>query len=134
MTAYLPMPYNKLCGIKLLADVLFCFCFLGLHLQHMEVPRLEVESELQLLAYTTAAATRDPSCVCNLHHSSWQCQILNPLSKPREVASWILVGLLLPSHNGNCLWPNILTRLSSPSEIPRNKEKNNREWAKDTKS
>ena len=37
------------------------FCFLGPHLQHMEVPRLEVESELQLLAYTTAMATRDPS-------------------------------------------------------------------------
>ena len=26
--------------------------FLGLHLQHMEVPRLGVESELQQLAYT----------------------------------------------------------------------------------
>ena len=32
-----------------------CFCFfLGLHLQHMEVPRLGVESELQLPAYATA--------------------------------------------------------------------------------
>ena len=30
------------------------FGFLGLRLQHMEVPRLGVESELQLLAYTTA--------------------------------------------------------------------------------
>ena len=27
----------------------------------MEVPRLEVESELQLLAYTTATAMQDPS-------------------------------------------------------------------------
>ena len=27
---------------------------------HMEVPRLGVESELQLPAYTTAAATPDP--------------------------------------------------------------------------
>ena len=27
----------------------------------MEVPRLGVESELQLLAYTTGTATRDPS-------------------------------------------------------------------------
>ena len=32
------------------------FGFLGLRLQHMEVPRLGVESELQLLAYTTATA------------------------------------------------------------------------------
>ena len=28
----------------------------GLHLQHMEVPRLGVQSELQLLAYATATA------------------------------------------------------------------------------
>ena len=35
----------------------------------MEVPRLGVESELQLPAYTTATATPDPSHVCNLHHS-----------------------------------------------------------------
>ena len=36
-------------------------CFiLGLHLQHMEVPRLGVESEQQMQAYTTATATWDP--------------------------------------------------------------------------
>ena len=56
-------------------------CFLGLHLQHMEVPRLGVQSELQLPAYTTATAMPDLSLVCDLHHSSWQCWILNPLSK-----------------------------------------------------
>ena len=33
------------------------FFFLGPHLQHMEVSRLGVESELQLPAYTTATAT-----------------------------------------------------------------------------
>ena len=32
-----------------------------------EVLRLGVESELQLLAYTTAIATKDLSCVCNLY-------------------------------------------------------------------
>ena len=33
-----------------------------LHLQHMEVPRLGVESELQLLlAYAAATATLDPT-------------------------------------------------------------------------
>ena len=50
--------------------------FLGQHPQHMEVPRLGVESELQLLAYTTATATPDPSHICNLHHSSQKCWIL----------------------------------------------------------
>ena len=34
-----------------------CVCILGLHLWHMEVPRLGVESELSLLAYATATAT-----------------------------------------------------------------------------
>ena len=51
--------------------------FLWPHVQHMEVPRLGVKLELQLLGFTIATATRDPSCVCNLHHSSGQCQILN---------------------------------------------------------
>ena len=51
----------------------------------MEVSRLGVELELQqLLAYTTATATRDPSRVCDLHHSSWQQRILNPLSEARD--------------------------------------------------
>jgi len=55
------------------------YIFLGPHWRHMEVPRLEVKMELQLLAYTTATATWDlPRHVCNPHHSSWQRWILNP--------------------------------------------------------
>ena len=50
----------------------------------MEVPRLGVESELQLPAYATAIATQDPSRVCDLHHSSQQHQILDPLSEARD--------------------------------------------------
>ena len=46
----------------------------------MEVPKLGVESELHQLAYTTAIAMQDPSCLYKLQHSSWQHQILNPLS------------------------------------------------------
>ena len=60
------------------------FVFLGPHLKHMEVPRPGVKSELQLPAYTIATATQEPSHICHLHHSSWQCQILNPLSKARD--------------------------------------------------
>ena len=56
-----------------------------LHLRHMEVPRLGVELELQLLASTTTTATWDLSHICNLHHSSPQCwRILNPLSESRD--------------------------------------------------
>ena len=50
----------------------------------MEIPRLGVESELLLLAYTTVTATQDLSLVCDLHHSLCQHQILNPLSKARD--------------------------------------------------
>ena len=39
--------------------------YLGLNLWHVEVPRLWVESELQLPACTSATATSDPSCICN---------------------------------------------------------------------
>ena len=35
-------------------------------------------------AYTTAIATPDPSCVCDLQHSSRQRRIRNPLSKTRD--------------------------------------------------
>ena len=74
----------------------FLCCFLGPYLWHMEVPRLEVKSDLQLPAYTTATATATPdqSCICNLHHSSHQCWILNPL---REARDWTH-NLMVPSQ------------------------------------
>ena len=82
----------------------FLLLFLGLHLWPMELPRLGVKSELQLPIYTTATATRDPSRVSNLHHSSWQHQILNPLSEDRDHTRILLdtsgIHNLL-SHNRN---------------------------------
>ena len=50
----------------------------------MEGPRLGVQSELQLPAYPTGTAMQDPSHICDLHHSSGQRRILNPLSKTRD--------------------------------------------------
>ena len=58
--------------------------FLGLHPQHMEVSRQGVVLELQLPAYTTATTTSNLSHVWDLHHSSQQCCILNPLSEARD--------------------------------------------------
>ena len=46
----------------------------------MEVPRLGVE----IVAYTTATAMWDLSRMCDLHHSSRQCQIPDPLSEVRD--------------------------------------------------
>ena len=47
--------------------------------------------------YTTAKAMRDPSHhICDLHRSSQQRWILNPLSKARikSASSWILLGFV----------------------------------------
>ena len=62
----------------------------------MEVPRLDVESELQPTA--TATATQDPSQVCDLNHSSWQCQILNPLNEARELTRNLMVPSRIRFH------------------------------------
>ena len=59
------------------------FVFLGPHPQHMEGPRLGFKLELQLPSYVTATAMPDPTSVFDLHHSSQQCQILNPMSEAR---------------------------------------------------
>ena len=62
----------------------------------MEVPRLRVESELQLLACTTATAMPDPSLILDLCHSLRQPQILNPLSEARD-GNCILTNTMLGS-------------------------------------
>ena len=72
---------------------LFLFFFLRLHLQHGEIPRLRVKSELQFQAYATAT---DSNAGSKLHlrpmpqlaampgmeptSSQTLCQVLNPLS------------------------------------------------------
>ena len=92
----------------------FCFVFLGPNLWHTQVPRLGVKLELQLPVYTTATAMPDPGRVCNLHHTSWQGQILNPLSEARDRtcilmhASWVhfcWATMRTPSFSfkGNCI-------------------------------
>ena len=75
----------------------YLFCFLWPHLQQMEVARLGVKSELQLLL-AFATATLDLSHICNL------CQILNPLSEVRiePTSLWALCQILNPlSHSRN---------------------------------
>ena len=69
---------------------LFNFVFLGPRPWHIEILRLRVESELQLPAYTTATSTPDLDNACGLHQRSWQCQILNPLSKARSQTSILM--------------------------------------------
>lgn len=47
--------------------ILFCLLYRG----HIEIPRIGVELELLLLAYTRAIVRPDLSHVCDAHHSSW---------------------------------------------------------------
>ena len=73
--------------------VLYCV-FSGPRLRHMEIPRLEVELAPGLHHIHT----------CNLHHSSRQHWILNPLSEARDGNSILMDSsrvLNLPSHNRN---------------------------------
>ena len=100
----------------MLKQVLFFFFFLFLLLfmatPHgmWTFPRLGVESELQLLTYATAMW--NPSCICKLYHSSWQCQIPTQWKRPEiePASSWILVGFFsaapqqeLPERGSFCL-------------------------------
>ena len=77
----------------------------------MEVPRLGVKSELQVPAYATATAAPDSSLICDLHHSSRQGRILNPLSGamgpstllcPQVLFCWTTVGIKVLIMEGVC--------------------------------
>ena len=86
--------------------LLLLLFFLWMYLWHIDVPRPGVKLELHLLAYTTAIATPDPSCLCDLSHSSWQHQSLNPLSeaRARTLIHMDTNQFHNPlSHNGNSL-------------------------------
>ena len=82
----------------------FCFVFLGPHPWHMDIPRLGVESELQLLAYATARAMADLSHICNPHHCLQPCWIFLSTEQGQGLnlhpvyTGWILNPLI---HNGN---------------------------------
>ena len=107
--------WHLLSGVQLLLPskqlpCLFFFFLLVPHLQHMEVPRLWVESELPLMAFAIATATAmpDPSCICDLCRSWQQYWILNLLSQARD-RTCILTDtsqVLNPlSHKGNSTVP-----------------------------
>ena len=63
---------------------------------HMKVPRLGVESKLQLPAYVTATATQDlsTSVTCTTAHGN--ARYLNHRVRPgiESISSWILAGFI----------------------------------------
>ena len=82
--------------------------------------------KLQSLAYTTATATPDPSHIYDLHHSSRQRWILNPLSEARDqsLVLMILVGFITAEPQWGLQTSNFFTVFSrrrknaSPLPIP----------------
>ena len=66
-------------------------CFLFFHyraaLTAYGSSQARVKSKLQLSACATPTAVWDPSHICDLHHSSWQHQIPDPLSEARDQTS-----------------------------------------------
>ena len=88
----LPIDYKAIKWKDVEDSMYVClFVFLGPHLGHMEIPRLGVLLELQLLAYATAIEPQ----LWPTHYSLQQHWILNPLRKPRNwthnlmIPSWI---------------------------------------------
>ena len=84
---------SYLSSVHLLWSGAVTLVFLGErgHMRHIELPRLGVKLELQLPAYTPAIAMCDLGQVCDLHHSSRQGWILNPLIKARDWTHILMV-------------------------------------------
>ena len=75
--------------------ITFYFSVLRPHLWHTEAPRLGVKSELQLLAYTTAAAM---SCICGLC-CNWQ----------QSFTLSVRPGIKLPPHGHSIRFLTLLS-------------------------
>ena len=78
------------CFFILFYFVLFLLLVRAAPVAH-EILRLGVESELQFTAYLTATATQEPSLISDLHHSSWQHWMVNPLSEARDRTCHLMV-------------------------------------------
>ena len=96
-----------------LVFIFYFFVFVGPHPLHTEVPRLGVKSELQVPAYATATAMPDQSHVCDLHHSSQQCWIFNPLSEARD-RTRVLIGPIWVYY----LWATMETPRNVSCSLP----------------
>ena len=97
---------------------IFLFCFVFLLFRALPAAhggsRLGVKSELQLPAKATATAMWDPSCVCNLHPSSWPCWILNSLSKARDQTYMLMDTSQIHLHWATTGTPGLLYLIIDP--------------------
>ena len=86
MQAYMNI-YSYFANFYFAWNITYCTClysFIFIFLHFRAIPtahgssRLGVKLEPQLSAYATAMG--DPCCIHDLHYSSWQCWIIEPLS------------------------------------------------------
>ena len=78
------LPSMCLCSlVSTQRGLFFVFVFFFFGLLRVE-PVAHGSLELQLPAYSTVTTMWDLSLVLELHHSSWQCRIWNPLSEARD--------------------------------------------------
>ena len=61
----------------------FFFCFF--RAVPMAYGGSQARGRIEAASLHHSAAMRDPSLICNLHHSSWECWIPSPLSKARDL-------------------------------------------------
>ena len=114
LTHFQPPSFSSFCPGKFPFFYFLNFLFLGPHLGHMKVPRLEVESEPQLSAYATATAMQDPSHIRDLYHSLQQCQSLNPLSKASDQTCIFMNTSQVLNPLGHKGTPSLFLMLSFP--------------------
>ena len=102
----------------------FCFCFFfGLFRSSSMAfgsSWARVESELQLLTYTTATAMPNPSYICGIHLTHGSAGFLTHWARPgiEPVSSWVLVGFVTAEPWWE-LWLPSLMRDEGEGEIGR---------------
>ena len=77
---------------------IFCLFRAALKAYGSSRARGQIRAVAASLPTAVALAIQDPSWVCDLHHSSRQCQILNPLSDARD---WTC-NLMVPRRSHFC--------------------------------
>ena len=89
---------SRFWGLEHSTSVIAFFFFFRAALSAYGSSQLGVESELQLLGYTTATAMQHLSHVFDLRLSSWQRHVLNPLREARDQTC----NLMVPSRAHYC--------------------------------
>ena len=75
-------------------EKVYFFLWVGGGAAHVAYGSSQARGQIRATAadLCTATATPDLSHISNLHHSSWQCRILNPLSEARDCTHILMVA------------------------------------------